>query len=124
MSWIPLHLHSQYSILDATASVKGIAARAAECGMGAVALTDHGNLFGTVDFCKACAGAGVKSIIGCDFFEAPAGRLTKKRVPGQRVAHSLVLLAKDDEGTTTSAASLLLATSKASTTFPASTGKF
>ena len=97
--WIPLHLHSQFSILDAACSVKGIAQKAAECGMEACALTDHGNMHGAVDFYKACQGAGVKPIIGCEVYMAPQSRHEKKRLgPGIKNAYHLVLLAKNDEG--------------------------
>lgn len=95
--WIPLHLHSQYSILDASASVSDIAQRAGAYGMPAVALTDHGNLFGAVDFYKACKDAKVKAIVGCDFYVAPGKRQDKKK-EGNRASFSLVLLAKNKQG--------------------------
>lgn len=97
--WIPLHLHSQYSILDAACPIKGIAKKARECGMEAVALTDHGNMHGAVDFYKACKAEGVKPIIGCEVYVAPQSRFEKKRLgPGIPNAYHLVLLAKNDEG--------------------------
>ena len=80
--WVPLHVHSQYSILDASASVYSIAEKAAAHGMPAVALTDHGNLYGAVDFYKACKDAKVKPIIGCEFYVAPGSRLDKKKETG------------------------------------------
>ena len=95
--WIPLHAHSQYSILDASASVHKLAEKAASFGMPAVALTDHGNLFGVVDFYKACKDAKIKPIIGCDFYVAP-GRCQDKKKEGPRTSFSLVLLAKDQQG--------------------------
>lgn len=97
-SWVPLHVHSQYSILDATASISAIAERAAEYQMPAVALTDHGNLYGAVEFYKACQGKGVKPIIGCEVYVAPESRHTKKKIPGTRVHYHLTLLAKNAEG--------------------------
>ena len=96
--FVPLHVHSQYSILDASASVCGIAEKAAEFGMPAVALTDHGNMFGAIDFYKACTEAGVKPIIGCEVYVAPGSRLEKKRERGVRTSFHLVLLAKNDVG--------------------------
>ncbi|MCH9610467.1 MAG: DNA polymerase III subunit alpha [Chlamydiales bacterium] len=97
--WIPLHLHSQYSILDAACPVKGIAKKAKAAGMEACALTDHGNMHGAVDFYKACISEGVKPILGCEVYVAPGSRLEKKRAaPGIRNAYHLVLLAKNDEG--------------------------
>lgn len=98
MTWIPLHVHSQYSILDASASLPDLAKRGVEYGMKALALTDHGNLFGAVDFYKECKAAGIKPIIGCDFYEAPGSRHEKKRVAGFRPAYSIVLLAKNKQG--------------------------
>jgi DNA polymerase-3 subunit alpha len=96
--WIPLHVHSQYSILDASASVNNIAERAAQFGMSAVALTDHGNLFGVVDFYKACKDAKVKPIIGCEFYVASGNRRDKKKGIGNRASFPLVLLAKNNIG--------------------------
>lgn len=97
--WAPLHLHSQYSILDASASITAIAKKAAEFGMPAVALTDHGNLYGAVEFYKACKEEKVKPIIGCELYCAPTSRFDKKRGgPHSKVAYHLVLLAKNREG--------------------------
>lgn len=97
--WVPLHLHSQYSILDASAPVEGIAQKAAAYGLEAVALTDHGNMFGAVDFYKACKAQNVKPIIGCELYVAPTSRFEKKKLgPHTRVAYHLILLAKNEEG--------------------------
>lgn len=96
--WVPLHVHSQYSILDATASLQGIADKAASFALPAVALTDHGNLFGAVDFYKTCKDAKVKPIIGVDFNVAPGSRKEKKREIGNRASFQLVLLAKNKAG--------------------------
>lgn len=97
MSWVPLHLHSQYSILDATASVEDIANRAEKLGMPAVALTDHGNLFGAIEFYKACKAVKVKPILGCEFYVAAGGRSEKKK-EGGRTSFHLILLAKNTTG--------------------------
>lgn len=96
--WVPLHVHSQYSILDAAASVDAIAEKAAEFDMPAVALTDHGNMFGAVEFYKACKDAQVKPIIGCEVYVAPKSRSDKRKDEGRRHSYHLVLLAKDDQG--------------------------
>lgn len=98
MSWIPLNVHSQFSILDSTASVVALAEKAKSYQMGALALTDVGNLYGAVDFYKACKSAGVKPILGCEIWLAPGSRLEKKRVPGIPNGFPLVLLAKDKVG--------------------------
>jgi DNA polymerase III subunit alpha len=97
--WVPLHCHSQYSILDAAASVEGIAAKSKVFGLPAVALTDHGNMHGAIDFYKACKEVQVKPIIGCEVYMAPTSHLEKKKVgPHQKTAYHLVLLAKNEEG--------------------------
>ncbi|MEI8365065.1 MAG: DNA polymerase III subunit alpha [Parachlamydiaceae bacterium] len=97
--WVPLHVHSQYSILDAAASVEAIAAKAAQYSMPSVALTDHGNLFGAVDFYKACKEVKVKPIIGCELYVAPHGRKDKKKAEGtNRTSFHLTLLAKNLQG--------------------------
>ncbi|MBA3815096.1 MAG: DNA polymerase III subunit alpha [Parachlamydiaceae bacterium] len=95
--WIPLHVHSQYSILDASASVQAIAEKSASFGMKAVALTDHGNMFGAVDFYKACKDAAVKPILGCEFYVAPGMRQEKKKEMNRSSFH-LILLAKNKQG--------------------------
>ncbi len=96
--WVPLHVHSQYSILDASASIKDIAKKAKEHGMPAVALTDHGNMFGAVEFFKACKEVGVKPIIGCEVYVAPKSRHEKKKERRERAAYHLTLLAKNLKG--------------------------
>jgi DNA polymerase-3 subunit alpha len=96
--WIPLNVKSQYSILDASAPLSAIAKKAARYELSSVALTDHGNLFGVVEFYKACKGEKVKPIIGCDIYVAPGSRLEKKKDRGMRPGYSLILLAKDNSG--------------------------
>lgn len=98
MTFVHLHGHSQCSILDASASLEGIAARAAKEGMPYVALTDHGNLYGAVEFFKACKGAGVKPIIGCELYMAPGSRTERALDHNKKSAYHLTLLAKDNEG--------------------------
>lgn len=96
--WVPLHVHSQYSILDALASIPAIAEASQKMKMPAVALTDHGNLFGAVDFYKACKEVKVKPILGCEFYVAPESRFDKKKEYGQKTAFHLGLLAKNKQG--------------------------
>lgn len=96
--WVPLHVHSQFSILDATLSVSQIAKKAKSLGMPAVALTDHGNLYGAVDFYKACKDAEVKAILGVEFWLAPEGREEKKKEYSSKSSSHLTLLAKDTQG--------------------------
>ena len=98
MSWVPLHVHSQYSILDSSASVDAIVAKAAEFKMAAVALTDQGNMYGAVEFFKACKAACIKPIIGCELIMAPGSRHDKKRIPGLPHGFPIVLLVKNKQG--------------------------
>lgn len=98
MSWVPLRVYSEYSILEAYGSPKDIAKKAAASGMQAAALTDAGNLYGAVEFFRACTGAKIKPLIGCAMHVAPEARTLKQRIPGQRNHYSLVLLAKNSEG--------------------------
>lgn len=97
MKWVPLHVHSQYSILNSTASVQRLAKKAQEYEIPALALTDFCNMYGTVDFFKACLAVNVKPIIGMEIVVAPDSRHEKKRVGGQ-VGSPLVLLAKGKRG--------------------------
>jgi DNA polymerase-3 subunit alpha len=98
MTWVSLHTHSQYSILDASASIPHLTERAAQYGCPALALTDHGNLYGAVDFYKACKDVKIKPLIGCEFYVAPGSRHDKKREPGMRTSYHLTLLAKNKQG--------------------------
>lgn len=98
MSWVPLHVHSQYSILDSAASVEALVSKAAEYEMTALALTDQGNMYGAVEFYKACKGKGIKPIIGCELYVASASRWEKKKTPGMPHGFPIVLLAKNKQG--------------------------
>ncbi len=96
--WASLHAHSQYSILDALTPVKALAKMAADYAVPAVALTDHANMYGAVEFFQACQGSSVKPLIGCEVYVAPDSRLTRQKGLGNRHSFSLVLIAKNGEG--------------------------
>ena len=98
MTYIPLNVHSQFSILDSTASLQGLADKAKALGLPALALTDQGNLYGAVDFYKACKQAKIKPIFGCEIWMAPTSRFEKKRIFGVPSGFPIVLLAKDAAG--------------------------
>ena len=101
MSFVHLHGHSTYSLLDGACRVGNLARRTAEAGMPAVALTDHGNLFGAVDFYRACKKEGVKPILGMEAFVAPQGPDNLGRHGRERnpvAAYHLTLLAKNKTG--------------------------
>jgi DNA polymerase III subunit alpha len=97
-SFVHLHLHTEYSLLDGMARTKEVAAKAKELGMPAVAMTDHGNLFGAIEFYQACKKAGVKPIFGCEIYLAPGNLEDKKDIPGRKRACHMTLLAETDEG--------------------------
>ncbi|MGD9497469.1 MAG: DNA polymerase III subunit alpha [Armatimonadota bacterium] len=95
--FVHLHVHSEYSLLDGAIALPKLAPRVAELGMSAVALTDHGVMYGAIDFYKSCRAAGVKPIIGCEAYVAPRSR--HDRDPRKdRSAYHLVLLACDLQG--------------------------
>ncbi len=95
--FVHLHVHSEYSLLDGACRVEELAARAAAFGMPALALTDHGVMYGAVEFYKACREAGVRPILGCEVYVAPRSRFQREaRVDDD--LHHLILLAADGEG--------------------------
>ena len=95
--FVHLHLHSEYSLLDGACRIADIPARAKECGQEAVALTDHGVMYGAVAFYQACRDAGVRPIIGCEVYVAPGSRFEKS--PGaDGYADHLVLLCENETG--------------------------
>ncbi len=97
-SFVHLHLHTEYSLLDGMARCKQVAARAKELGMPAVAMTDHGNLYGAIAFYQACRAAEVKPILGCEIYLAPASQADKKDIPGRKRATHMTLLAENNTG--------------------------
>lgn len=93
--FVHLHLHSEYSLLDGACRISEIPKRAAECGHTAVALTDHGVMYGAVAFWRACRAAGIKPIIGCEVYVATGSRFD--RTGGEKYNH-LVLLCENEMG--------------------------
>ncbi len=98
MAFIPLHVHSQYSILNSTAAIDDLVEKAKSLGYSTVALTDEGNMYGAVEFFKACKEAKIKPILGCELNLAPYHRSDKKRTPGMPAGFPLLLYAKNQEG--------------------------
>ncbi|MCL2840509.1 MAG: DNA polymerase III subunit alpha [Defluviitaleaceae bacterium] len=92
-----LHVHSEYSLLDGSAKIKELASRTKEMGMDSIAITDHGVMFGVIDFYKAAKSEGVKPILGCEVYVSPTSRHTKER-RDEGAFHHLVLLAENEEG--------------------------
>lgn len=96
-NFVHLHIHSEYSLLDGANRIKDLPIRAKELGMDAIALTDHGSMFGTIDFYKECKANGIKPIIGCEVYVAPRSRKDKDPNLDARYNH-LILLAKNNDG--------------------------
>jgi len=99
MSFVHLHVHTEYSLLDGSNKIKEYVARVAELGMNSAAITDHGVMYGVIDFYRAARNAGIKPILGCEVYVAPGSRFDK--TPGsnseERYYH-LVLLAENQKG--------------------------
>ncbi|MCL2746095.1 MAG: PHP domain-containing protein, partial [Coriobacteriia bacterium] len=96
MSFVHLHTHTEYSLLDGAAKVKPLIARAKELEMPALAITDHGYMFGAIDFYQQATAAGIKPLIGCEIYFTPNSRFVKDQ--NNRTLYHLVLLARNNEG--------------------------
>lgn len=98
MSFTHLHVHTEYSLLDGSSKIKEITKRAAELGMDSLAITDHGVMYGVIDFYKAAKEAGIKPILGCEVYVAPGSRFDKEAGTGEDKYNHLVLLAENNTG--------------------------
>ena len=98
MSFAHLHVHTEYSLLDGSNKIKEYVARVKELGMNSAAITDHGVMFGCIDFYKAAKEAGIKPILGCEVYVAPGSRFDRETVKGEDRYYHLVLLAENDLG--------------------------
>ncbi len=96
--FVHLHNHTEYSLLDGASRLGAMVAKAKELKMPALAITDHGSMYGAVDFYQKAVASGVKPIIGCEIYVAPASRFEKKSHGIHEAAYHLTLLAKDMEG--------------------------
>ena len=94
--FVHLHIHSEFSLLDGANRIKDLPVRAKELGMKAMAITDHGVMYGAIDFYKACKKEGIKPIIGCEVYVAPRSRFDKEPIDKQY--YHLILLAKNNQG--------------------------
>ena len=97
MAFVHLHLHTEYSLLDGACRIQDLVKRVKELGQTAVAITDHGVMYGCVDFYKACVAEDIHPIIGCEVYVAPRNRTDKVRELDSENRH-LVLLCKDETG--------------------------
>ena len=99
MNFTHLHVHTEYSLLDGSSKIKELPARAKELGMDSLAITDHGVMYGVIDFYRACKAVGIKPIIGCEVYVAPGSRFDKEATgQGDDRYYHLVLLAENNTG--------------------------
>ena len=98
MSFVHLHVHTEYSLLDGSNKIKEYVRRVKELGMTAAAITDHGVMFGVIDFYREAKAQGINPIIGCELYVAPHSRFDRKVQPGEDRYYHLILLAENDKG--------------------------
>ena len=98
MNFTHLHVHTEYSLLDGSNKINEYVSRVKELGMKSAAITDHGVMFGCIDFCKAAKAAGIKPILGCEVYVAPGSRFDKEKGKEEDRYYHLVLLAETQEG--------------------------
>lgn len=98
MKFTHLHLHTEYSLLDGSGKIKEMVARVKELGMDSMAITDHGVMYGVIDFYKACKAEGIKPVIGCEVYVAPNSRLDREAGSSDDRYHHLILLAENNTG--------------------------
>ena len=99
MSFVHLHLHTEFSLLDGACRIEKLVQRVKDLGQEAVAITDHGCMYGVIDFYRACKAAGIKPVIGCEVYVAPRGRARFQKVHEfDAESRHLVLLCRNEEG--------------------------
>ena len=98
MAFVHLHVHTEYSLLDGSNKIKEYVARVKELGMNSAAITDHGVMYGVIDFYRAAKEAGIKPILGCEVYVAPKSRFDRELSGGEERYYHLVLLAENNTG--------------------------
>ena len=98
MSFVHLHVHTEYSLLDGSNKIKEYVARVRELGMNSAAITDHGVMYGVIDFYRAARAEGINPILGCEVYVAPNSRFDKELTGGEDRYYHLVLLAENNTG--------------------------
>ena len=98
MAFAHLHVHTGFSLLDGSAKIEELVSRAKEMGFKHLAITDHGVMYGVIDFYRACKKAGINPILGCEVYVAPKSRLDRELTGGDERYHHLILLAENNEG--------------------------
>ena len=98
MAFAHLHVHTEYSLLDGANKIKEYVARLKQLGMSAGAITDHGVMYGCIDFYKEAKKQGIKPVLGCEVYVAPGSRFDRESGAGDERYHHLILLAENNEG--------------------------
>jgi len=98
MEFTHLHVHTEYSLLDGSNKIKEYVSRVKELGMNSAAITDHGVMYGVIDFYKEAKAQGIKPILGCEVYVAPNSRFDKENIKSEDRYYHLVLLAENNEG--------------------------
>ena len=98
MAFAHLHVHTEYSLLDGSNKIKEFVKRVKELGMDSAAITDHGVMYGVIDFYRAAKAEGIKPILGCEVYVAPNSRFDKELTGGEDRYYHLVLLAENNQG--------------------------
>ena len=98
MSFVHLHTHTEYSLLDGSNKIKDYVSRVKELGMDSAAITDHGVMYGVVDFYEECRKQGIHPVLGCEVYVAPGSRLDREAVSGEDRYYHLILLAENNTG--------------------------
>ncbi len=98
MAFTHLHVHTEYSLLDGSSKIKELTARAKELGMDSMAITDHGVMYGVIDFYRAAREVGIKPILGCEVYVAPGSRFDRENGAGEDRYYHLILLAENNTG--------------------------
>ena len=98
MAFTHLHVHTEYSLLDGSSKIEELVDRVKELGMDSIAITDHGVMYGVIDFYRACKARDIKPIIGCEVYVAPGSRFDKEANAGEDRYYHLVLLAENNTG--------------------------
>ncbi len=98
MNFTHLHLHTEYSLLDGSGKIKEMVARTKELGMDSMAITDHGVMYGVIDFYRTCLAEGIRPILGCEVYVAPVSRFDRESNSSEDRYYHLVLLAENNVG--------------------------
>ena len=98
MNFTHLHVHTEFSILDGSNKIKDLVSRVKELGMDSCAITDHGVMYGCIDFYKECMNQGIKPVLGCEVYVANGSRFDKDASKNSQKYYHLILLAENNKG--------------------------